>query len=524
MRSESISRPRPRRRHVTALVGIGLLAVALPLAAASVTPATASAASIGRAAASAANPTVSGPITGGGGAIVPPNLNEFNLAQVGYQQSEFFLSGTATAYTSSVPLTSDGKWTVTATAQSSPPAAYTTRAVVYRPIDPKKFNGTVVVEWLNVSGQVDADPDWTQTHNELIRDGFAWVGVSAQQAGVTADKNADPVRYAPLSHPGDSYSYDIFSQAGQAIRDDSAQILGGRSPRTLLAAGESQSAARMVTYIDAVQPLVHEYDGFLVHSRGAAGSALSQFTVPATPPDPTVQPPSPTLIRTDLHTPVFVFQTEFDISGAFTARQPDTNVFRQWEAAGTSHFDTYGLLIGPSDTGNGQGAVANLAAMQDPTDIPGPGGQCTLPINTGGAHWLLDSAIFWLNQWVTRGTPPPHGQPLQIKSTSPFAYAKDTNGNTIGGVRSPQVDAPVAVLAGIGNTAALGHTDPISQFCVLFGSTVPYTAAQLSSLYPTHLQFVLKWDAATLKDVLHGFILPADAIELANSAAASQIK
>jgi hypothetical protein len=249
-------------------------------------------------------------------------------------------------------------------------------------------------------------------------------------------------------HPGDSYSYDIFSQAGQAIRGDSAQILGGLTPTTLLAAGESQSAARMVTYIDAVQPLVHEYDGFLIHSRGAAGSALSQAPLASVPA------PNPTLIRTDLDVPVLVFQTEFDISGAYTARQPDTNLFRQWEAAGTSHFDTYGLLIGPSDTGDGQGAVANLAAMQNPTNIPGPGGQCTLPINTGGAHWLLNSAIYWLNQWVTNGTPPPIGQPLQIASTSPFAYAKDTNGNTVGGVRSPQVDAPIAVLAGIGNTAA----------------------------------------------------------------------
>ena len=32
----------------------------------------------------------------------------------------------------------------------------------------------------------------------------------------------------------------------------------------------------MVTYIDAVHPLVHVYDGFLVHSRGAGGAALSQ--------------------------------------------------------------------------------------------------------------------------------------------------------------------------------------------------------------------------------------------------------
>ncbi len=194
------------------------------------------------------------------------------------------------------------------------------RVVVYRPIDPKKFNGTVLVEWLNVSGQVDADPDWTQTHNELIRDGFAWVGVSAQAVGLNQLKCSatappsppcpapgDPGRYGTLSHPGDSYSYDIFSQAGQAIRDNSAKILGGLTPKTLLAAGESQSAARMVTYIDAVQPLAHVYDGFLVHSRGAAGAALSQSPLTSVPA------PNPTLIRTDLDVPVFVFQTEFDV-------------------------------------------------------------------------------------------------------------------------------------------------------------------------------------------------------------------
>ena len=106
-------------------------------------------------------------------------------------------------------------------------APYTTRVVVRRPINPNKFNGTVVVEWLNVTGLADAGPDWTLTHNELIRDGFAWVGVSAQQVGVERGQErrpvtpiaGDPVRYATLSHPGDSFSYDIFSQAGQAIRD-----------------------------------------------------------------------------------------------------------------------------------------------------------------------------------------------------------------------------------------------------------------------------------------------------------------
>ncbi len=465
-----------------------------------------------------ASPVVSPPPTGGG-AILPANLNGFDLAQVGYEQSEHFLAGTATAFTPTAPLTSNGKWSV---APSSSKAAYKTRVVVYRPIDPKRFNGTVVVEWLNVSGQVDADPDWTQTHNELIRDGFAWVGVSAQAVGLNALKctgaclaPGDPARYGSLSHPGDSFSYDMFSQAGQAIRSQSAQILGGLTPKKLLAAGESQSAARMVTYIDAVQPLAHVYDGFLVHSRGAAGAPLSQS------PLASVVPPSPTLIRTDLGVPVFTFQTEFDVSGAFTARQPDTNKFRQWEAAGTSHFDTYGLLIGPSDTGNGQGAVANLAAMQNPTNVPSPGGLCAKPINTGGAHWLLDSTIYWLNRWVTKGTPPPIGRPLQIASTSPFAYAKDANGNTLGGVRTPQVDVPIAVLSGTENSAA--NSNIISTFCFLFGSTTPYSPAQIKAMYHNHFEFVLRYAFATLKDFAHGYLLLPDAFELVNAAARSQI-
>ena len=177
------------------------------------------------------------------------------------------------------------------------------------------------------------------------------------------------------------------------------------------------------------------------------------------------------------------------------------------------------MLIGPSDTGDGQGAVANLEAMQHPTNVPGPGGLCTKPINTGGAHWLLNSAIYWLNQWVTKGTPPPIGQPLQIASTSPFAYAKDANGNTIGGVRTPQVDAPIATL-GTDNTGASG---PISRFCFLFGSTVPFTPAQLSTLYHQRANFLAAWDRSTRKLVRTGFIRPGDKSELDQSALHAQI-
>jgi hypothetical protein len=260
---------------------------------------------------------------------------------------------------------------------------------------------------------------------------------------------------------------------------------------------------------------VHVYDAFLVHSRGATGAPLRQLVAnvpaPATANDAV---PAGTKLRDDLTVPVFLFQTETDVSNSNTSvRQPDTNLFRAWEVAGSSHFDDYGLAIGPTDTGNGQGAVQNLAAMQNPPSNTSAG-NCNLPINTGGTHWVLDAAMAAMQRWVTFGVPPATGQPLQTTGISPVVFAKDTNGNTLGGVRSPQVDAPVATLGGVGNTPA---------FCVLFGTTVPLTPTQLAALDPSHAQFVARWTLASLSGVAKGYLTLPDAFELVHSAAVSDV-
>ncbi|HLY38761.1 MAG TPA: alpha/beta hydrolase domain-containing protein, partial [Candidatus Binatia bacterium] len=261
-------------------------------------------------------PTIEGPITSPGAAFL--QSTSFDLAQVGYVQEEFFISGTATAYANQGALGVDGMWTVT----PANTAAYKTRILVRRPAQKKKFNGTVVVEWLNVSAGLDAAPDWTQSHVEFIRDGFAWVGVSAQFVGVEGGpglvpvisiplKTANPARYASLHHPGDSFSYDMFSQAGAAVRNGSATVkpLGGLKAKTFIAAGESQSAFRMVTYIDAIHPLTGVYDGYLVHSRsGFLGAPLSE------PPQPAITVPGAAHIRADIDVPVLMFETESDLA------------------------------------------------------------------------------------------------------------------------------------------------------------------------------------------------------------------
>ena len=450
--------------------------------------------------------TATGPVPGDPGAA-GPSITTFDPAVVGYTRSEFFLSGSATAYAPApgTTLGSDGKWQVTPTGA---PAPFTTRLTIMRPSDPSAFDGTVIVEWLNVSNQSDSGPDWLLAHNEIIREGHAWVGVTAQAIGVNAAKALAPARYASLSHPGDSFSYDIFTQAGEAVRDDPA-ILGGYQSQLLIATGESQSAGRMVTYVDAVHPLEHLFDGYLVHSRGAAGAALSQA------PQTAVPAPSTTLIRTDLDVPVFTVQAEDDVARYFSARQPDSAGLRTWEMAGTSHADQYTLGVGQPDTGDGTAAAQMLARMLNPTNDPLPGilPPCPKPVNAGPHHWLLLAALHHLVVWAEGGQAPPTAPRIQFDGT---AYALDANGNVLGGVRSPQVDAPVATLRGPGNEGGTG-------FCRLFGTTTPFSAAKLDALYPNHGKFVSAWTKARNDAVKKGYLLPVDGAELQQAAAESTI-
>jgi hypothetical protein len=459
--------------------------------------------------------TLTGPITGGNGRAVlgPPG---FDLGRVGYVESELFVSGTAVGYTSDAPLTSDGRWTVR-TAGSAP---YTTRIVVRRPVDASRFNGSVVVEWLNVTGGIDASPDWTYAHVELIRSGFAWVGVSAQRVGIEGGgialaaanvlKTADPQRYGSLSHPGDDYSYDLFSQVGAALRRDPAKALGGLTPRHVWAIGESQSAIRLTTYANAIAPTAKVYDGFFLHSRFASGAPLR--TDPAGP----VTSPPIVQIRTDLTVPVLVFSTETDVAGERgyrRAAQPDTDRFRSWEVAGTAHADAYNLGIGDTDDGSGAGDAALFAAMRAPSpSVYGGIINCNSPINTGPHTYVLRSAVAAFDRWVRTGQAPPSMPRLEMDGT---ALLVDDLGAARGGIRTPQVDVAVAALSGLGQTG--------NAFCGLFGTTRPLDGGELTARHGDRATFLSRWRAATDAAVRSGAVLAADAARIVAVAEASDV-
>jgi hypothetical protein len=432
--------------------------------------------------------TLTGPIKVGH-IVEPESAHSLDLAANGYEEQEYFASGKALAFKADA-MPSDGKWRVTPTTT----AAYKTRILVRRPTNPAHFNGTVIVEWMNVSAGESA-PDWDFLNPMLMLNGYAYIGVSAQSLGVDGGQSllgapgstggsgglvtAEPDRYGSLHHPGDQYALDIYAQIGQALDAPHPAALGGVKPKHILAIGESQSAFYLTTFADALQPRTNVYDGIFIHSRGGSGASLSGASITSS------NGPKNLRIRTDLKVPIFMSQTQTDLIqlGYAPAQQPNTNKIRTWEIAGTSHADAYTV-----------GAAASILG-------------CTTPVNSGPQHIAVQAAFTAFDKWVDNGTPPPSPHPFRLSSTNPATLAFDSHGNVIGGVRTPAVDVPVSTLSGAPPAGA-------SAICSLFGSTIAFTPAQLASLYGTHSNYVAQFTKSLNKAIASGYVLSADKASL----------
>jgi hypothetical protein len=389
--------------------------------------------------------------------------------------------------------------------------------VVIRPKDAAKFDGTVFVEWFNVTGGVDAGPTWIQGHNQIIRSGAAWVGVTAQAVGVNGSKDtvqsdaidipegglrkSDPARYGTLHHPGDLFSYDIFTQAAVAIRGDGKGVkpFAGYDVKRVIATGESQSSFRLVTYVNAVHPLVGVYNGFLVYSRTSGADPLGDRSLDD--PDPM---PAVARLRSDVDVPVFTFETEYDVDvGEFAdARQPDSKNFRLWEMAGGSHQDAYsagGYAL--TDLGNGDAE----AALLDPSKASGGLLSCVAPINAGGMYAVLAAVLASLETWVRDGTAPPKFPLVETSGQGgDIKVVRNSLGIAQGGIRTPIVDVPLA--ANIGD----GTNSP--DLCRVFGHIKTFDAATLAKLYPKgKAQYVEEFDKSADQALKAGVWLPPEA-------------
>ena len=433
-----------------------------------------------------AAPIVEGPISGGlrgrpwaGTVEALAPLTPFD-----YVQEEFFFEGTAQSRD-----------------QFGEPSGFTadyrSRLLVQRPRDPARFNGTVFVEWLNVTGEMEIAVLWALTHPELLREGYAYVGVSVQSVGVNSSPLAlkfwDPLRYASLRHPGDAFEFDIFSQAARAlVARDGPAPLGDLQARRLIGGGESQSADLMISYANRVQQDHQVFDGFFLHTW-----------------------PGP--IKTDIDVPVLMFLTETESDGltsplgpydvedlaaigsipgagplrAPTPRAPsvDHAQLRVWELAGATHLDSQALEY----------VVAQLAQdLPAPVSLPplfAPPVVCVLPPNQLAMARPTRAALHQLDRWMRSGRAPP-SQPRLVRNDH-GRLERDADGFVLAGIRMPNYAVPLGLNRG--------------DSCVLLGTYRAWTDITLRERYGDAATFRAAFAAAAQRNVEAGTLLPEDA-------------
>jgi hypothetical protein len=400
---------------------------------------------------------------------------------------EFFLDGVAVSYEpdDGTAIGLDGRW-ATREANLAP---YRTRMYVVRPHDPERFNGVVLVNWQNVTNGDDIGiPAATD-----LDAGFAWAGVTTQRAAIAGQHDPrgilitshgmpawDPERYGTLAHPGDEFSYDFFTQAGRALAADRPRDghdpLGGLEPRMLIATGVSQSAMRLGSYLNVAHQRERVFDGFFL--------TLHWGTCPYPPNQPLATSLRPigdglfgssSAIRDDGDVPVLVLCSESEALHNYPVRQSDTDTFRFWEMAGTSHVTVDERnRLNQLYRRDGNAQVVDL--------VPGH--------NTVPWDYVRDAALRHFVRWIDTNTPPPSIPPIEIEPGPPARIRRDEHGNARGGVRLPDVAAPNATNTG---------TNDGNPLAALAGKTVPFTADQLHDLYGDADTYTAAWNAAVDK-------------------------
>jgi hypothetical protein len=437
-------------------------------------------------------PNVTGPIPVTGNSH-PFLATDIDLAEYGYVEEEFFIEGDGFIYDTSGAYTGDA----TRIEGTYP---FKTRLVVRRPANPADANGQVVAEWNNVTAQRDIEWNWFGDPEFMLKNGYTFVGVTAQNVGVAGLKAFDSGRYGDLTVNGngtvptgpgtdsDALSYDVFGAALNAIKGNGTGVdpLGGIDPDVVIASGESQSCSRLSTHHNEIQPLQQIADAYLLT---VCGSQLRTDR-----PEKVVRILSETENRTPRPPSTF----------------PDTGSIRHWEVAGGSHLP--------------RRAWDSVATLLNRDFLPITVSCQKFPLSLVQWPFTVNRAIAGLVDWVKGGPAPPEAprgvyepnpdfNPLDPPGfgNQPERLVRDQHGIAQGGIRYPELTVPTGV--NDGENAAAGG-DLFSFFCGLLGSSTPFQDEVLDGLYTDFADYVNQYAAATDQFLATGFILPEDATRL----------
>lgn len=436
-------------------------------------------------------------------------LRSETLALQGYVEEEFLVSGLANVY----------DWPASGAVIRTADAPYATRVLVRRPASGERFSGRVVVEMLNPSNLFDLNIGWAIHHDEIVRQGDAWVGITAKPVAVATLKAFDAKRYSALNwaNPlatndsrncevsGDSTKstenglvWDIHTQVAKWLRSTDASNpfrYGNRTSRAarLYGWGYSQTGGFLFTYINAIQPLVvardgrSPFDGYIVGMLGGP-SPINQCAerIPAGDPRRPIR---------NAGVPVVHVMSQSDYLGWAPNRREDSDTpgdrYRHYDLAGAGHAT-------PDELWFAARSEDILKGSRTP-----PAQDCDQGPRSRFPSWVAYNAIYRnLKAWVEDGVPPPPSRNIEVADGKGVV---DSYGNVKGGVRSPFLDVPTSTWNG--NSTG-------QSFCRIAGHEIPFDAAKLASLYSSQQAY----EAAVRQNVddlvKARFITPEDGVVL----------
>ncbi len=464
-------------------------------------------------------PTLTGPVERTatsipiGTAYFPGALGSVNLADHGYVEEEYFISGTANVY----QYDSSGKQVEVKT----PNVPYTSVILVRRPADPRRFSGRVQLEMSHPQFGVTTQI-WAHNAKKFMADGDAWVRVTNSRGGMAGSslgvaKQYNPTRYASLNFPEDGMNWDVIGQVANMVKSNaSVSPLKGYHVKQVFMEGFSGAGAITLIWANEFSPLLRLangapiVDGFVVGEPSGYPLINSQ-SAPIAPTDPRQKVLANGVPVVKLHTrPEPAAQ-----------RRPDSDSssgqYRTYEVAGAAHTDNYTnpadfpTFVQVSATPWAQANVYPFTCQYKMNDFP------------FAQQWQMSIDV--IERWASQASSkhkarwsPPHADRIQVNPDG--SIAKDSNGNDLGGVRSPAVDVPVATYYDT-NAPLPGDRGFCSNTTV--GHVEPFSRTKLKKLYPTHADYVRKVRRSAGELERQGWLLPADAAEAVKAANSADV-
>jgi hypothetical protein len=440
-----------------------------------------------------------------------PGANAIDLDHYGYVEEEYYLSGKAAVRDENGAIL-------------IPDAPYTTRILIRKPKDTKKFSGNVIVTPFNWAGE--SVREWGYTKYYLLNHGDVFVGVTntrfeivgfISKNGIKLLQTYDPIRYAPLNFYDDkdvkhkymAQEQDMLAQLALVLKTNlPGGPLQGLKVERLFAVVEGIQAAELQNYV--AQGRHKEWrmpDGKPLFDAYLMGAYH-------------LLPPPDAAQRDDVVYAIIQHQREMHRDAKDKVAMPvdtDTPKFRLYDFVGSPHMGAIPLGMNGEHTNDDSPELASMAAAEAASGAAPPKAPRLPPPavcnsrNEEPVAQVFAAILDAMKQWVKSDIPMPRAPRVEVAEDG--EKIDPATGNALGGLRPPWIEVPAATYL-TGDVVGCGPTEPMTLF----------DAAKLKSLYGSYDNYAQKFERAKSTFIQAGFLLKENAGEVKPTASVDSFK